>query len=130
MAAPEFQVPGEDEQVKHTKPKGIAKLDDANDAGTKKSKHCTPIPTEGDSAKSLAVAGLWVVGRGRYGVFPLLGKLLNVREAATGQVMENAKSNKLIKILRLQYKNNCETPESLANLRCGKCVSVFSALMH
>ena len=104
-------------------------MDDVNDAGSKKSKHFTPIPTKGDSAKFLAVAGLWVVGRDRYGVFPLLGKLLNVREAPTGQIMENAEINKLIKILRLQYKNNYETAESLENLRCGKCVAVFSALM-
>ena len=50
---------------------GIPKLDDANDAGTKASEHCTLILTEGDSAKALAVAGLSVVGRNRYGVFPL-----------------------------------------------------------
>lgn len=50
---------------------GIAKLDDANDAGTKHSQDCTLILTEGDSAKTLAVAGLSVVGRDRFGVFPL-----------------------------------------------------------
>ena len=50
---------------------GIPKLDDANDAGTKASEDCTLILTEGDSAKALAVAGLSVVGRNRYGVFPL-----------------------------------------------------------
>lgn len=33
---------------------------------------------QGDSAKSLAVAGLGVIGRDRYGVFPLRGKILNV----------------------------------------------------
>jgi hypothetical protein len=47
---------------------------------------CTLILTEGDSAKSLAVAGLAVVGRDYYGVFPLKGKLLNVREAGHKQV--------------------------------------------
>lgn len=30
---------------------GIPKLEDANDAGTKKSEECTLILTEGDSAK-------------------------------------------------------------------------------
>ncbi len=50
---------------------GIAKLDDANDAGTKHSQDCTLILTEGDSAKTMAVSGLSVVGRDRYGVFPL-----------------------------------------------------------
>jgi DNA topoisomerase-2 len=65
---------------------GLPKLEDANDAGTKNSLDCTLILTEGDSAKTLAVAGLGVVGRDKYGVFPLRGKLLNVREASTKQV--------------------------------------------
>lgn len=55
---------------------GIPKLEDANDAGTRYSSECTLILTEGDSAKTLAVAGLGVVGRDRYGVFPLKGKML------------------------------------------------------
>ena len=71
---------------KQSKIKGIAKLDDANNAGTKDSMNCTLILTEGDSAKTLAVAGLGVIGRDRYGVFPLRGKMLNVREATTKQV--------------------------------------------
>lgn len=50
---------------------GIPKLEDANDAGGRNSQHCTLILTEGDSAKTLAVAGLSVVGRDRFGVFPL-----------------------------------------------------------
>jgi DNA topoisomerase-2 len=58
----------------------VPKLEDANDAGTSKSEHCVLILTEGDSAKALAVSGLSVVGRDKYGVFPLRGKLLNVRE--------------------------------------------------
>ncbi len=36
---------------KHTKLRGIPKLDDANDAGSKNSQNCTLIVTEGDSAK-------------------------------------------------------------------------------
>lgn len=65
---------------------GIAKLDDANDAGGRASDKCTLILTEGDSAKALAISGLSVVGRDRYGVFPLRGKLLNVRDASATQV--------------------------------------------
>lgn len=61
-------------------------MDDANDAGGKNSIDCTLILTEGDSAKTLAVSGLSVVGRDRYGIFPLRGKLLNVREASHKQV--------------------------------------------
>lgn len=50
---------------------GIPKLDDANDAGGRNSAACTLILTEGDSAKTLAISGLSVVGRDKYGVFPL-----------------------------------------------------------
>ncbi|KAG9343807.1 hypothetical protein JZ751_013188 [Albula glossodonta] len=106
--------------VKHTKIKGVPKLDDANDAGGKNSSSCTLILTEGDSAKTLAVSGLGVVGRDRYGVFPLRGKMLNVREASHKQIMENAEINNIIKILGLQYKKNYTDPESLKSLRYGK----------
>uniref|UniRef100_A0A8D0CLK3 DNA topoisomerase 2 n=1 Tax=Scleropages formosus TaxID=113540 RepID=A0A8D0CLK3_SCLFO len=106
--------------VKHTKIKGVPKLDDANDAGGKNSVSCTLILTEGDSAKTLAVSGLGVVGRDRYGVFPLRGKMLNVREASHKQIMENAEINNIIKILGLQYKKNYSDPESLKSLRYGK----------
>ena len=54
--------------------------------GGRHSSECTLILTEGDSAKSLAVSGLGVIGRDRYGVFPLRGKILNVREASHKQV--------------------------------------------
>ncbi|RXN12322.1 DNA topoisomerase 2-beta-like isoform X1 [Labeo rohita] len=106
--------------VKHSKIKGIPKLDDANDAGGKHSSECTLILTEGDSAKSLAVSGLGVIGRDRYGVFPLRGKMLNVREATHKQIMENAEINNIIKIVGLQYKKSYEDPESLKSLRYGK----------
>ncbi|TTY54605.1 DNA topoisomerase 2-alpha [Bagarius yarrelli] len=106
--------------VKHTKIKGVPKLDDANDAGGKNSGGCTLILTEGDSAKTLAVSGLGVVGRDRYGVFPLRGKMLNVREASHKQIMENAEINNIIKILGLQYRKNYSDPESLKTLRYGR----------
>ena len=105
---------------KHAKLKGIPKLEDANDAGTKNSINCTLILTEGDSAKSLAVSGLGVIGRDKYGVFPLKGKLLNVREATHKQILENAEINNLVKILGLQYKKNYENETDLKTLRYGK----------
>lgn len=58
--------------------------------GGKNSIGCTLILTEGDSAKTLAVSGLGVIGRDRYGVFPLRGKMLNVREATHKQVNPNS----------------------------------------
>ena len=99
---------------------GIPKLEDANEAGTKNSSGCTLILTEGDSAKTLAVAGLGVVGRDYYGVYPLKGKLLNVREASHKQIMENKEISDLVKITGLQYKKKYETMEDIKTLRYGK----------
>lgn len=97
---------------KTTKIQGIPKLEDANWAGTKKSSQCYLILTEGDSAKALAMAGLAVVGQDRFGVFPLKGKLLNVREATSQQIMKNEEIANLKKILGLQqgkvYKDTSE----------------------
>ena len=82
---------------------GVKKLDDANNAGTRYAQDCTLILTEGDSAKALAISGLSVVGRDQYGVFPLRGKLLNVREATAVQLRENEEINAIKKILGLQH---------------------------
>lgn len=105
---------------KQSKLKGIPKLEDANEAGRKNAHKCTLILTEGDSAKSLAVSGLGVIGRDYYGVFPLRGKLLNVREATYKQILENAEINNLIKIIGLKYKKKYTTEEELKTLRYGK----------
>lgn len=95
---------------------GIPKLDDANFAGTSRSDQCTLILTEGDSAKSLAISGLSVVGRDYYGVFPLKGKLLNVREAPVSQIMNNEEVQNIVKIMGLKYGTKYE---STAGLRYG-----------
>ncbi|KAK1619077.1 hypothetical protein QYE76_024594 [Lolium multiflorum] len=92
---------------------GIPKLDDANDAGGKDSDKCTLILTEGDSAKALAMAGIGQVGRDHYGVFPLRGKLLNVREANTKQLTENAEIQNIKKILGLQQDKNYDSTNGL-----------------
>ena len=94
---------------KRSKIRDIPKLDDANWAGTKKSDECILILTEGDSAKSMAVSGLSVVGRDKYGVFPLKGKVMNVKDASKQQIMNNAEITNLKKIIGLEtgkeYKN-------------------------
>ena len=87
---------------KRNKIRDIPKLDDANWAGTRKSDKCILILTEGDSAKSMAISGLSVVGRDIYGVFPLKGKVMNVRDASMQQVMNNAEITNLKKIIGLE----------------------------
>ena len=91
----------------------MPKLDDANWAGTAKGDQCTLVLTEGDSAKSLAIAGLSIVGRDRFGVFPLRGKLLNVREANHRAIMANAEIQAIVKIMGLQYTREYESAKGL-----------------
>ena len=103
---------------------GIPKLDDANKAGTNDSSKCTLIITEGDSAKTLAVAGLSIVGRDHYGVFPLRGKCKNVRDASVKQLTENKEFSDLKKILGLQQG---KTYTSLNELRYGRLMIMTDA---
>lgn len=98
---------------------GYPKLEDANKAGTKDGYKCTLILTEGDSAKSLAVAGLAVVGRDYYGCFPLRGKLLNVREASTDQIMKSGAIQAIKQIIGLQHKKHYG-PDDIKKLRYGR----------
>jgi DNA topoisomerase-2 len=98
---------------------GLPKLDDANEAGGKRASECTLILTEGDSAKALAVAGLGVIGRDLYGVFPLRGKLLNVREATAKQEAENVEILAVRRILGLEHKKKYDAA-SVKALRYGK----------
>ncbi|XP_058766099.1 DNA topoisomerase 2-like [Vicia villosa] len=93
--------------------RGIVKLKDANDAGGRNSEKCTLILTEGDSAKALAIVGLSVVGRDHYGVFSLRGKLLNVREASSKQIMDNEEIQNIKKILGLQQNKEYTNVKSL-----------------
>ncbi|GFE53107.1 DNA topoisomerase [Babesia ovis] len=93
---------------------GIPKLEDANKAGTRYSRECTLILTEGDSAKTSCLAGLSVVGRDNYGVFPLKGKLMNVRDASYKQLVQNAEIQNILKIMGLDIsKKDQMTPDGL-----------------
>lgn len=64
----------------------------------------------------MQMAGLSVVGRDRYGVFPLRGKLLNVREANHSQIMDNKEIQHIKQILGLQQN---KAYESVKTLRYG-----------
>ena len=102
---------------KKNKIRDIPKLDDANWAGTKKSDQCILILTEGDSAKSMAISGLSVVGRDIYGAFPLKGKVMNVRDASVDQIMKNSEITNMKKILGLV---NGKVYTDTKSLRYGK----------
>ena len=66
------------------------------------------ILTEGDSAKSMAISGLSALEQGRefYGVYPLRGKILNVRDAPNTQIMNCAVLNDIKKILGLSINTD------------------------
>ena len=103
--------------TKKSKLRDIPKLDDANWAGTRKSDLCTLILTEGDSAKSMAIAGLSVIGRDKYGVFPLKGKVLNVRDATIKQITNNSEITNIKKIIGLESGKKYK---DIKKLRYGK----------
>jgi DNA topoisomerase-2 len=108
---------------KYGKPK-IEKLDDAIKAGTKESLKCALILTEGDSAKSTAMSGLSVVGRDYFGVYPLRGKVTNVRKAKLSKILSSTDSEipKIITALGLTPGKKYNTPEALSELRYGSVI--------
>ena len=99
---------------------GIPKLEDANKSGTKESSKCTLILTEGDSAKAFAMAGLGIVGRDYYGIFPLKGKLLNVREATIKQLSDNEEINNLKQIVGFRLGVDYSIDANFTQLRYGR----------
>lgn len=100
---------------------GIPNLDDANKAGTKEANQCTLFLTEGLSAKTFAVSGLSIIGREYFGIFPLKGKLINVRSANVNQVIKNDEIKYIKQILGLQTNKKYNSVEELINsLRYGK----------
>jgi DNA topoisomerase-2 len=95
----------------------VPKLEDALWAGTAKSDMCTLILTEGDSAKTFAVWGRSVLGPDRWGVFPLKGKCLNVRDATVQQLINNEEINNLKQIIGLKQN---KVYNDTSDLRYGK----------
>ena len=99
--------------------RGIPKLIDANWAGTAKSNDCTIIFCEGDSAKAGIVSGLSSDDRNVIGVYPLKGKLLNVRGEISKKITENKEISEIKKILGLETNKKYDK-ESIKSLRYGK----------
>jgi len=97
--------------------RGIVKLEDALMAGTAKSRECTLILTEGDSAATSAISGLKEVGRERWGVFPLRGKLLNVRDITVQKFNANEELTAIKKILGLEQGKKYK---DVSELRYGR----------
>ena len=102
---------------KRTVLRGMTKLEDALLAGTAKSASCTLILTEGDSAATSAISGLKEVGREQWGVFPLRGKLLNVRDITIQKFNANEELTAIKKILGLEQGKKYK---DVSELRYGR----------
>jgi DNA topoisomerase-2 len=101
--------------------RGIPKLIDANWAGTEKSKDCVIIFCEGDSAKAGIVSGLSSEDRNIFGVYPMKGKILNVRGEATKKITENKEISEIKKILGLETgKTYSSIEDAQKRLRYGR----------
>ena len=100
--------------------KGIPKLIDANWAGTDKSSKCIIIFCEGDSAKAGIVSGLSTSDRNIIGVYPMKGKLLNVRGEPNKKILENKEIIEIKKILGLESGKSYNEDSIKKSLRYGK----------
>ena len=103
---------------------GIPKLEDAIWAGTNKSESCTLILTEGLSAMTFAMWGRSIVGPEKTGIWPLKGKLLNIRDATSSQLLNNEEINNIKQILGLKQNVDYKDTKSL---RYGKVMILTDA---
>ncbi len=89
--------------------RGIPKLVDANFAGTSKSSETILILCEGDSAKAGIISGLSNNDRNFIGVYPMKGKLFNVRGETQKKINDSKEITEIKKIIGLEtgktYKN-------------------------
>ena len=101
--------------------RGIHKLIDANWAGTDKSSMCTIIFCEGDSAKAGIVSGLSSADRNIFGVYPMKGKIMNVRGETTKKIADNKEIADIKKILGLETGKEYNTIDQVhKSLRYGR----------
>lgn len=112
------------------KKKGFVKiegLDQANLAGTKNSHQCSLILCEGDSAKTFAVKGIQTgvggrKGRDYFGIYPLRGKVLNVRNSNVASITKNKEIGDIIKALNLKYGVDYNDDEIYNSLSYGRVI--------
>lgn len=101
--------------------RGIANFIDANYSGTVKSSECILILCEGLSALSGIVSGLSSDDRNVIGIYPLKGKLLNVRGEQIKKIADNKEITDIKKILGLETGHEYETIADVhKHLRYGK----------
>ena len=100
--------------------RNIPKLVDANYAGTAKSKDCILILCEGDSAKSGIISGLSREDRNNIGVYPMKGKMFNIRGESVSKISENKEIYEIKQILGLEHGKQYTIADVQSKLRYGK----------
>lgn len=101
--------------------RGIENFMDANWSGTAQSDKCILILCEGLSAMSGIVSGLSSEDRNIIGIYPLRGKLLNVRGESIKKITDNKEITDLKKILGLENGRDYRTIEDVKqHLRYAK----------
>jgi len=100
--------------------RGIPKLVDANDAGGANSASCILILCEGDSAKAGIMSGLSTTDRNTIGVYPLRGKLFNVRGETAKRISEVKEIHEIKQIVGLEAGKKYTPEQAKTQLRYGK----------
>lgn len=97
----------------------VEKLVDAHKAGTTLGHKASLCIAEGDSARGTVLTGLSVVGRDYWGVFPIKGRPLNVRDVPVSKIINNDEIANIMKIVGLVPGKKYT---DLKDLRYGKIV--------
>ena len=119
-----------DIKVKKSRKLIIDKLTDAEFAGSKHSNKCTLFLCEGDSAAKLAKDGISYLGHNYFGVYPLGGKPVNVRDETLSKIQNNKTVMYIAKILGLPLRTNKQIQQhklDISKLRYGKIVMLKDA---
>jgi DNA topoisomerase II len=116
----ETKIAKKSDGIKTKSIRGIPKLIDANYAGTNKSSECTVIFCEGDSAKAGIVSGLSKEDRNFIGVYPMRGKLFNVRGETPKKIGENKEICEIKQILGLEIGKKYTEESVKEKLRYGR----------
>jgi len=103
--------------------------DDANMAGKTRSAECTLVIVEGLSAKSFVVKGISSIqdGPNWFGILPIRGKVLNVRDADTEQINANKEITNIKTMLGLKSGLDYTKEENFKTLRYGKVMILTDA---
>ena len=110
----------------------IPNYDFANKSGGKDSDKCVLLLVEGLSAKTFATKGIkyginGISGRDYCGIYPLKGKLLNVRNATNEQILKNKEISDLIQILNLKTGVDYTIDSNFKTLNYGRIITLTDA---